>query len=408
MPVQCPSLSQNGETEPPGRVLGAMLGRIKLVFLGALFSVFLAQSEPVSAQIKFEFEGGDQLAIAYLESQGYTDVRILANEFIQVRVEACKDGVRYRFKVRIDGRIFDVKKIGGCGALTVKQIRKLLRDAGYRKIEISEQDNRFVAFGCRSNDRFRIILKLNGEIRHTKRVGTCQKALSRGEIAAILRNQGFDGIDFQQSEPQLHVVHACLGRAKFRLELDLSGNIRSEERIGLCDQEISPRDIPAILAGRGFSRVEVIDDQLPGYVAIACKDGNRIEVTLNRFGRITKTKRQGRCAKRLSEDEITAILEDRGFRRINVLKADNRGYAIEACYKRRLLRMAFTVYGDFVSERDLGACKSLRVNEILEELEDRGVTDLEIYVEGCRGNRRLRFPIDDLGDRGKRERIGRC
>lgn len=382
--------------------------KLRFAFLGALGFIFFALATPAAAQIKFEFQGGDQVAIAYLESRGYTDVRVIANEFIQVRVEACKDGTRYRFKVRIDGRIFDQRKIGTCGALTAKQIRKLLRDAGYRKIEVSKQNNRYIAFACRDNERYRVILQLNGNISHTKRIGSCQKALSRGEIAAILRNQGFDGIDFQQSEPPNHVVYACLGRAKFELLVDPQGNIENERRIGLCDQEIRPRDIPAILAKRGFTRVEVVDDELPGYVAIACKDGNRVEVTLNRFGKITKTRRQGRCAKRLTQDEIVDILEDRGFRRINVLSASNQGYAIEACYKRRLLRMSFTAYGDFVSERDLGACKSLRVDEVLEELEQRGVTDLNIYVEGCRRNRKLRFPIDDLGDRGKRERIGSC
>lgn len=382
--------------------------KLRFALLGALGFIFFAAATPAAAQIKFEFQGGDQVAIAFLESRGYSEVKIIANEIIQVRVEACKDGTRYRFKVRIDGRIFDQQKIGTCGALTAKQIRKLLRDAGYRKIEISEQNNRYIAFACRDSERYRIILQLNGSIRHTKRVGSCQKSLSRGEIAAILRNQGFDGIDFQQSEPPNHVVYACLGRARFELLIDPQGNIKRENRIGLCDQEIRPRDIPAILADRGFTRIEVVDDQLPGYVAIACKNGNRVEVTLNRFGKITKTRRQGRCAKRLTQDEIVEILEDRGFRRINVLSANNQGYAIEACYRRRLLRMSFTAYGDFVSERDLGGCKSLRVDQILEELEQRGVTDLNIYVEGCRRNRKLRFPIDDLGDRGKRERIGNC
>ncbi len=366
-------------------------------------------SSPATAQVKFEFEGGDQLAIAFLESRGYTDVRIIANELIQVRVEACKDGIRYRLKVRIDGRISGLRKIGTCGALTAKQIRKLLRDAGYRQIEISKADGQYIAFGCKNDDKFRVILRLDGATVHTKRIGSCVEDLSRGEIAALLRRQGFDGIDFQRAAgTNDYVVHACLGRAKFELVINPQGNIVSERRIGLCEEEISPRDIPQILAAKGFTRIEVVDDELPGYVAIACKGGNRVEVTLNRFGRITKTKRRGRCARLLTQDEIVEILIKRGFRRIKVVKADDRNYVIDACHKKRRLRMTFTVYGDFVSERDRGACQSRRVSEILEDLGGRGIDDLQIYVEGCRRNRRIRIPLDELGDTGKRERIGAC
>lgn len=385
------------------RLIGIKLSALAAVFLVAAFVV-----RPATAQVQFQFDGGDQLAIAYLESRGYTDVRILANELIQVRVEACKDGVRYRFKVRIDGRIFDQRKIGTCGAITIKQARKLLRDSGYRQIEISPRDGGFIAFGCRNDNRYRVIMRYNGAIAHTKRVGRCVEDLSRGEIAAILRKQGFEGIDFQRPDPPNHIVHACLGRAKFELTVDPAGKILDEARIGLCEAEISPRDIPAVLAKRGFTRIEVIDDSLPRYVAVACKDGKRIEVSLNRYGKIVKTKRLGRCAKRLSREEIVEILTKRGFQRINVIKANDKGYVIDACYKRRVLRMEFTVYGDFVSERDRGECKSLRVSEILEDLTNRGVTELEVYVEGCRRGRRVRYPIDDLGGRGPRERLGNC
>ena len=383
---------------------------LNLGYVVAVFAIMLSAviSSPAKAQVKFEFDGGDQVAIAYLQSRGYTDVRIIANEFIQVRVEACKDGIRYRFKVRIDGRIFNQRKIGTCGELTAKQIRKLLREAGYRQIEISKADGRYIAFGCKNDDKFRVILRLDGATVHTKRIGSCVEELSRGEIAALLRRQGFDGIDFQRSGTRDFVVHACLGRAKFELVVNPQGNIASERRIGLCEDEISPRDIPRILEAKGFTRIEVVDDELPGYVATACKDGNRIEVTLNRFGRITKTKRRGRCAKLLTQDEIVEILIKRGFRRIDVVKADNRNYVIDACYKKRKLRMTFTVYGDFVSERDRGSCQSRRVSEILDELSGRGIKDLEVYVEGCRRNRRIRIPLNELGDAGKRERIGAC
>lgn len=381
---------------------------IRIAASALLIAAFTALATPAGAQIKFEFGQNEQLLVASLQSRGFSEIQIISNEFFQVRVEACKDGARYRFKWRIDGQIVDMRKIGSCGAVTAQRITEILQQAGYNEVEVFPRDNGFVAFGCRDGGRFRMIMQPDGKIAHTKKVGSCRAELSRGEVAALLRKQGFEEVDFQQSGPSGHVVHACLGQAKFELVVNPQGEIESESRIGLCGRGIDPADIPAVLAERGFTRIEIIDDQLPRYVAVACKDGKRVEVTLNRFGKVIKTKRLGRCAKRLSQDEITEILAGRGFLRINVIKAESGGYTIDACYKGRVLRMKFSVYGDFISERDRGACQSRRVSEILDDLRNRNVRDLEVYVEGCRNNRRVRFPIDELGDRGKRERVGNC
>ena len=381
---------------------------IRIAAIAFLLAIVGGSFTPAAAQIKFEFGDADKIVVAALQARGFSEIKIIANELFQVRVEACKESVRYRFKFRIDGNISDIRKIGECGAITVEKARAILINAGYDDVEVYERDGGFIAFGCQSGNRMRLIMRADGKITHAKKVGQCQSDLSRGEIAALLRKQGFEEIEFQQSEPPDFVIHACLGQAKFELVVTRQGKIRNERRIGLCGQSIDPAQIPAILAKLGFTRIEVTDDQLPHYVAVGCKDGNRVEVTLNRFGQVVKTQRLGACAKRLSEAEITAILDKRGFRRIQIVKSSDERYTIDACYKRRSLRMVFTVYGDFISENDRGACQSLRASEILRELEGRGVDNPRIYVEGCRNHRQLRFPVDELGDSGEGEQTGRC
>lgn len=377
-----------------------------LAGLAMIFSLLMAG--PATAQIKFEIEGGEQLAVAYLESRGFTEVKIIANELFQVRAEGCKDGVRYRFRVRIDGRIFDLRKIGSCGAVTKAQIRRILQNQGYRRIDIAMQNNRYVAFGCKQADRFRIVLRLDGRILNTKRVGQCRDVLSPGDVAAKLREQGFDRIDFTDNQLPNYVAVACLGQVKFELVIDGQGNIKRERRIGRCTPPIDPRDIVSILRKKGYSRIEVIDSQLPRYVAEACKGNKHVEVTLDRFGRITKVSTIGTCKPKLTATQITEILEGRGFLRVKIVKANADGYTVDACYKRRNLRMMFNIYGDFISERDRGPCVSRRVSEVLKELKDSGFSELTLEVEGCRGNRRVRIELDDFGDPVRRERIGGC
>ncbi|MEZ5813054.1 MAG: hypothetical protein R3D45_16730 [Rhizobiaceae bacterium] len=380
--------------------------RYALAGLAMMFSLLVAGAAP--AQIKFEIEGGEQLAVAYLESRGFTQIKIIANELFQVRAEGCKDGVRYRFRVRIDGRIFDLRKIGNCGAITKAQVRQILQKQGYRRIDVAMQNNRYVAFGCKQADRYRLVLRLDGKILDTRRVGTCGDVLSPGDVAARLREQGFDRIDFTDNQLPNYVATACLGEVKFELVIDGQGNIKRERRIGRCTPPIDPRDIVSILQRQGYSRIEVIDSHLPRYVAEACKGNKHVEVTLDRFGRITKVSTIGTCKPKLSAEQIAEILERRGFLRIHIVKADAEGYTVDACYKRRNLRMMFNIYGDFVSERDRGPCVSRRVSEVLKELRDLGYSELTLEAEGCRANRRERFELDELGDTVKRERLGGC
>lgn len=377
------------------------------VLIWIVAAMWLAPAE-AQRQQTFEFGAGDQIAIAYLESQGFTEVRILANQIFQVQAEGCKDGIRYRFIVRIDGRIFNMRQIGTCGAITEAEARRILQRAGYRRIDVSQQGHRFIAFGCKQADRYRITMSMRGEIEHERRIGTCQDQLSPGDVAAKLREQGFDRIDFIDNQLPTYVAEACLGVVKFRLEINGQGDITRETRIGRCSPPIEADDIVRIMRDHGYSQIDVIDANLPRYLAEGCKAGKRYEVSIDRFGRILGERHIGTCKRELSQREIVQILAARGFTRIDVIKADTDGYTVDACYRGRNLRMRFDIYGGFVSERDRGACVSQRVSDVLRALEDGGLRNPQLYVEGCQGNHRTRIEIDRLGDPGRRERVGGC
>jgi hypothetical protein len=91
-----------------------------------------------------------------------------------------------------------------------------------------------------------------------------------------------------------------------------------------------------------------------------------------------------------------------------VVKADRSGYTVDGCFNGRVLRMVFSIHGDFVSERDRGACASRSAAEIIKALEDAGMKDVRLQAEGCERNRRIRIFFDRQGDEVGRERIGNC
>lgn len=383
-------------------------GLFKQGAAGLLLLLSIFWTVPSGAQIRFEFGAGDQIAVAYLEGLGYSEIRILANELFQVRAEACKEGIRYRFIVRIDGRIYNQERIGRCGAIDVAEARRILENAGYRRVDVSEEDGRFIAFGCLDRDRFRIAMNMRGEIIRTDRIGRCEEELSPGDVAALLRERGYDRIDFVDNSLPRYVVRACLEEVHYELVINARGQIVGERRIGRCTPPINPRDIVRVLADLGYTQIEVIDANLPRYVAEGCKAGRRYELTLDRFGRVTDEKAIGSCKRELSAEEIVQILTRRGFTRIDVVKADRTGYTVDACYRGRNLRMVFTIHGDFVSERDRGACASRTAADIVKTLEDEGLKDVQLQAEGCQRNRRIRVIFDRQGDEVSRVRIGNC
>ena len=50
------------------------------------------------------------------------------------------------------------------------------------------------------------------------------------------------------------------------------------------------------------------------------------------------------------------------------------------------------------------------LSEVVDDLRNRGVSDVKIFIEGCRDRRgrRVRFTFDEYGNSIDRERMGSC
>ncbi len=351
----------------------------------------------------------DGRILSALSRNGYTDIKITRKQLTKARAEACKDGKRWDVEVAFDGRIRRANPIGDCRAvITAKVARQILRRQGFSAIQMASDGQGFVATACRGNRRFRVAMNPFGDIHHETLLGRCGGVLTQYDIAALLHAQGYSRIDAKRVRRGQFSAEACRGDDRVALRIGHDGAILKERRIGRCDPPIHPATIPAVLARYGFTRIEIVDRRLPRYVAHACRDTERLQISLNRFGEIVGERSIGRCQPRLSVAAMETRLRDIGYHPVRIVEHSDAGFVAEVCEDGTRLRLELTRYGETLSEQRLGECRSRRVRKILRELEKDGVRGATAFVEGCRKGKRVRIQLDPQGSFVERTVIGRC
>ncbi len=363
----------------------------------------------LQAQFRIEFGVSDSIILGSLSSQGYSDIRITKKKLTKARAEACKGGIRYDVEVAFDGRIRRANEIGKCRSVINHEIaRDILRQKGFRNIQLSPEGAGFVAAACRGKRRFRVYLDQFGDIQREKVLGRCGGILTEYDIAALLRAQGYSRVRTKREPNGRFSVKACRRDDKVTLLVRKDGVIIREHRAGRCDPPIHPATIPALLARYGFSRIDIIDRQLPRYVAHACRDTQRLEISMNRFGEIVDERKIGYCVLPFSAADLKFKLRNNGYARIQIIEDRANGFVAEVCEGGSKLRLELTRYGETISQYQIGDCPSRRVKKILRQFEQNGMTGAKIFVEGCRNRKKLRIQLDEFGIAAGRKVIGRC
>lgn len=372
------------------------------------------------AQFTIQFGSSDGKLRRKLREAGYSEIEITKRGFKSNRANACIDGVRYALKMSSSGRVRNRSRIGRCRSLvTIEQAQTILEREGYKRIVIEENGSvPYIAIACLRRDRFRVRINKHGEIIGTRNLGRCQKRLRPDDVAAKLRDEGYNRIRFTDRQLPRYVAEACnRSNRKIELRLNRFGEIQRKRRVGRCEPPVRARDIPRLLADRGLDRIEMIRSKPPRYRAEACRGTDRVELIVGRFGGIRREEKVGRCASPLSQDQLARAMRDNGYTYVRFAelaggraRGPDDNYSTTACRKQSRLQLTFNRFGELVEKKELnGRCVSPQIGNVLERLNDRGLRRVRIYAEGCRNGRKLRFEIDPFfGTRSNRERIGSC
>ncbi|MEL6373467.1 MAG: OmpA family protein [Pseudomonadota bacterium] len=268
-----------------------------------------------------------------------------------------------------------------------------------------------------------------------------QRRLRPREVRQKLRSEGYRKINWIDRDLPVYRLEACTGNVRYRLRVNRFGEVRRRRALGPCwnaqlpgwananrnaRRGLSDNELRALLRQRGFARIRITDNELPGYGAEACRNGDRFRLRMNRFGAIRNSRILGSCrqqaAQTLRPRDLRELLRTRGFYKIEI--TDRRGprYGAEACRGNNRVRVQIDDRGGIVGVRRLGSCRvrqadrGLGVDEIREVLRrrryyrinftDRRLPGLE--AEACRNIRRFRLRLNRFGEITRRQRVGWC
>ncbi|MEP0944129.1 MAG: hypothetical protein ABJH63_03310 [Rhizobiaceae bacterium] len=341
-----------------------------------------------SAQ-KITIGGDDRMVADVLRANGYTNGVVKSRSLTIVRTEACKGGDKYLVKISILGKIASTTKIGECqqaqqARFSANDAKAVLEQNGYGQINARRDGRVIVATACRNNRKYQINFNRRGEVASRQRVGNCDPVgLAAWQIIDRLKAEGYSRVNVIDDQLPRYVAEACRGNDRVRVQMNQRGRIRGEDRIGSCRQRINPDNITALLEREGYQRVEVIDRRRPPYVAHACKGNGKFEVEIGRFGQLRRENRIGRCARPIDPANLASVIGDQGYERVKVLRGSRTPYLVEGCKGATLVELVVNRFGRITQEDNVGTCATPVSKQQLEDrLGEQGFLAVAVRKRG--------------------------
>ncbi|MEM8749604.1 MAG: hypothetical protein AAGF28_04840 [Pseudomonadota bacterium] len=356
--------------------------------------------------------GSDEQVYRVLERAGYRRGQITKRSITIITTEACRNGEKYRVKVSILGKITSESRIGSCGRerLTPAQIQEALREQGYRRVEVIGNTPPFyTARGCRDGVRYRLRVNSRGRIESRRQDGNCapNTSITPEGLRQALRNSGYTRIKLVQTQRPPYQATACRDNQRVELTIGRRGNLRDERVVGRCREAINASDLTKVLKSKGYKEITVLRRNRLPYLAEACRRGDLLELRIDRFGDVSREERVGQCSIIITKEKLAEQLRNEGYSNFD-LRETSRGWETQACRGNERFALRYDRLGDRVSDRRVGTCRSQTVFDVLNTLQNRGARNTQLFVEGCFRGTKYRWEFDQLGNRTGRSRVGNC
>ena len=127
---------------------------------------------------------------------------------------------------------------------------------------------------------------------------------------------------------------------------------------------LRPNGVRRKLRARGYYNIRFTDRHLPVYKVRACRNGKKFSLRLNRWGKVNRRVRIGRCdgdyngprMGGLSFPELRHKLRNRGYHSIRFTDRRLPGYGAKACKNSRRFALRLNRWGKIVDRDRRGWC----------------------------------------------------
>lgn len=374
----------------------------------AVLGLGLLQFQPTEAyaQLNIQIGGSEAEFKARLTRSGYDRIETVKIGMASSVFRACKGGRLFSIKFEWTGNV-EEKVVGNCREpIDEVRLRDMLRQRGYERIFVAPTSNGFAVTACLAGNRYAIETDAFGEERSNRRDGRCQRNMTPRDVTAMLEESGYDRIEIGEVRRAEYVILACRDRDRYRITVQVTGQITETVRTGRCRDRLSSEELVAELESAGLTRINVVETFRRRYVAEACRGNNRVRVVAGPWGGIEEETVIGECRTVVTRDAVISSMRDNGFTNVSVL-SEGRTFVARGCRDDRYLEVTLSQWGELLNRNDMGSCSAPRINELAETLRSRGLDRLQFYVEACEGDRRVRIGFDEFANRTGRTVLGR-
>ncbi|KAG1648941.1 hypothetical protein GQR58_029451 [Nymphon striatum] len=338
-----------------GEFMSVQLTKAALFVMFCLLLSVNANAQSQRNGFTLEFNRSPANAIAMLEQRGFSEVKIVKRQLLALQVEACRQSVRYSFKLRLDGQIYDDRRIGNCRKqLAEADVLKIAKDSGYKQISIVRIANGYRVNGCRTrrNRQEEFTINFAGDIIDNRVIGTCETRVSFESISADLEKRGYSRIKLLSERRGRYSITACNRRREVELKVGYDGRVSFRKHHWPLPQLHS-----------------------------ACREGRRYELEISQYGRIGDPRIIGRCRPVMDNKTLTETLVREGFYGISIKNGRRARFLATACYAKRKYEIDYSSYGDLIGEREAGSCRTMTSAEMIATAKARGATAIRTASE---------------------------
>jgi len=162
-----------------------------------------------------------------------------------------------------------------------------------------------------------------------------------------MREKGYNRVSVINGKPPRYQVEACAQNARYDISLNRYGKIIERSRIGACNPEVNRKQIAQILRDEGFTRININQRSNGNFRVIACYEGYEKRIKLSRYGELLEEIDGKQCEVRTIR-AVRKSLKESGFK--------NTKFFAEACRNGNKVKITLNQFGDRIGRERIGSC----------------------------------------------------